>query len=582
MNMNQETKQCQNCTQPFVIEPEDFAFYAKVQVPPPTFCPDCRYQRRLANRNEWNFYKRDCSLCGKSMVSIYNPDYPGPVYCQPCWWSDKWDPYAYGQAFDFSRPFFDQFQELRIAVPHIAMANWHSTNSEYTNQSVSNKNCYMCVSTAYSEDCLYAHWNDKVRESVDCYGVIQCELLYKSLNSDSCSNSAYLEDCADTTMSYFLKDCRGCTSCFRCYGLRNKSYCWGNEQLTKKDYEKRFSEFIFSRTNIKQERESLIRLAKKYPHKNYHGRNALHTVGDYTHDVKDAFNVFNASEAENIRYCQDARYSKDSFDCTEVWVELGYENEGVTAQGCIAVTKSVKIFSSFYSELCSNSHDLFGCVGLNKAEYCILNRRYEKSEYERIRGQIIEHMKAKGEWGEFFPAHKSLFGYNETIAQDYFPLNEGEVTDRGLRWYHHPVREYKISMSCETIPETIKEVSDAILQDVIECSSRKSDKKGKYFSCTSAFRITEAELGFYRKMNMPLPSKCFACRRQERMEMRNPRKLWKRSCQCVALASSNGVYKNQSPHFHDSSPCPNEFQTSYAPDRPEIVYCEQCYQAEIV
>ena len=27
--------------------------------------------------------------------------------------------------------------------------------------------------------------------------------------------------------------------------------------------------------------------------------------------------------------------------------------------------------------------------------------------------------------------------------------------------------------------------------------------------------------------------------------------------------------------------CTNEFETSYAPERPEIVYCESCYQKEV-
>src|SRR3989338_10826573 len=83
-----EKKICQNCKIQFVIEPADFDFYKKIDVPTPAFCPDCRYQRRIANRNEWNFYKRTCSLCGVSMVSLYNSFYPGPVYCQPCYWSD--------------------------------------------------------------------------------------------------------------------------------------------------------------------------------------------------------------------------------------------------------------------------------------------------------------------------------------------------------------------------------------------------------------------------------------------------------------------------------------------------------------
>ena len=33
----QETKSCQNCKNDFIIEPDDFAFYDKIKVPPPTF-----------------------------------------------------------------------------------------------------------------------------------------------------------------------------------------------------------------------------------------------------------------------------------------------------------------------------------------------------------------------------------------------------------------------------------------------------------------------------------------------------------------------------------------------------------------
>ncbi len=53
----------------------------------------------------------------------------------------------------------------------------------------------------------------------------------------------------------------------------------------------------------------------------------------------------------------------------------------------------------------------------------------------------------------------------------------------------------------------------------------------------------------------------------------------KRKCMCEI--KNNNTYKNTVEHFHNSTPCPNEFETSFAPDRAEIVYCEQCYQAEV-
>ena len=56
-----------------------------------------------------------------------------------------------------------------------------------------------------------------------------------------------------------------------------------------------------------------------------------------------------------------------------------------------------------------------------------------------------------------------------------------------------------------------------------------------------------------------LPQRCFDQRHLDRVEQRNPRKLWQRSC----------------------SRCGKDILTNYAPERPEIVYCETCYLDEV-
>ena len=80
-----------------------------------------------------------------------------------------------------------------------------------------------------------------------------------------------------------------------------------------------------------------------------------------------------------------------------------------------------------YSDSCSSSNHLFGCIGLRNKSYCILNKQYTKEEYEVLVPRIIEHMMKTGEWGEFFPATLSPFGYNETVAMEYFPLSREAV-----------------------------------------------------------------------------------------------------------------------------------------------------------
>lgn len=101
--MIKETKTCQNCKSQFTIESEDFDFYAKIKVPPPTFCPECRSIRRAIFWNEHNLYKKADALTGKEIFSTFPPSSSIKIYEHDYWWSDKWDPMSFGRDYDFSR-----------------------------------------------------------------------------------------------------------------------------------------------------------------------------------------------------------------------------------------------------------------------------------------------------------------------------------------------------------------------------------------------------------------------------------------------------------------------------------------------
>lgn len=582
---NSETRVCQNCKASFEIDASDFEFYEKIKVPAPTWCPGCRYQRRLANRNEWNFYKRDCDLCKTSVVSIYNPSYPGPVYCQKCWWSDKWDPFSYGREIDFSRPFFEQFFEHRYKVPRVALANHNSVNSEYSNQSENNKNCYMVVATGTSEDCMYGNWSQGSRDCVDCWAMKECEVMYECLNCFKCYRCLFVEDSAETRNSYFCKDCRGCSNCFGCVGLRNKSYCWFNERLPKEEYEKRLGEISWTPDAIRELRKKFQDLVYKNPVKYYNGSQNINSTGDYISNSKNTKVSFNARLNENLRYGQDAWEARDCLDLTETLDnELDYEMEGAGwGSHCIASAKSWYNHHTLYSELNFNCHDIFGCVSLRAKSYCIFNRQYSETEYKELKDKSIEHMKKTGGWGEFFPISISPFSYNDSLAQDYFPLNKEQVLAKKWGWYDRDLRDYKVTLPHQDLPDTIDKTSDEVLKHIISCSSQYTEsEKRNYLRCATAFRLHPAELKFYRRLNLPVPRKCFPCRLQDRLRRRNPRQLLPRSCQCGGAFSENKIYQNKATHSHGTGHCPNEFETSYAPERPEIVYCEACYQSEIV
>jgi hypothetical protein len=184
------------------------------------------------------------------------------------------------------------------------------------------------------------------------------------------------------------------------------------------------------------------------------------------------------------------------------------------------------------------------------ASHCILNKQYTKEEYERLVPKIIEHMRKANEWGEFLPIETSLFGYNKSSAQMYYPLTKAGAEEKGWKWdeYDPPLPEVQRTITAKQLPDTIGDTPDDILNWAIIC-----EKTGK------PFKIQSLELKLLRRMNVPIPRRCPDQRHLDRFALRNPRKLWTRPCM----------------------KCGKQMQTTYAPNRPEIVYCEECYLKEV-
>ena len=97
-----------------------------------------------------------------------------------------------------------------------------------------------------------------------------------------------------------------------------------------------------------------------------------------------------------------------------------------------------------------------------------MNKQYTKEDYLKLKEKIIEHMKRTGEWGEYFPAGVSPFSYNESMAQDYFPLKKEEALKKGYSWYDKPTSQYNITLKSDSLPKTIAETDDNILNEIIQ------------------------------------------------------------------------------------------------------------------
>ena len=557
MEYKSQNKICQNCKKDFTIEAEDFNFYEKIKVPAPTLCPECRQQRRYAWRNERTLYRRNCDLCEKSTVTVYSPNKPYKVYCNECWWGDNWDFADYGRDFDFSRPFFEQFAELQHEVPRMALLNKNSVNSEYTNHSSDNKNAYLSFSTFYSENIIYGMWIMRSRDCLDCNMIYdKGERLYEIVDSRSsykCRYSIFLKDCSDC---YYCYDCHGCNECFMSSNLRNKSYVFRNKQYTREEYLKKKKEYDLSSLVIHEGLNKEFQDLMKYGsiHRYVRSNRNINSNGSFIYDCKNVTQSFEVNEGENCKYIYACLEIKDSMDTYHIGynTELCYELHGcVRTSNCQFCHLCYDDMNVMYSDTCQNSQNLFGCVSVKKGEYMIFNKKYSKEDYLTLKERIIEHMKKTGEYGEFFPPEIAPVYYNETQGQLYMPMTKEEVLSKGWHWEDNiPGTFDRETISSASIPDKIKDAPDSYLNEIFSC-----------INCSKNYNVTTNELLFYRKENISFPRRCPSCRYKRRFDLRPPRKLWHRKCM--------------------KEGCQNEFETAYASDRPEKVYCESCYNKEI-
>ncbi|MBI4408026.1 MAG: hypothetical protein HY565_06025 [Candidatus Kerfeldbacteria bacterium] len=559
-----EVKQCAQCSKTFRIEPDDQAFYDKLKVPAPTQCPDCRMQRRLAWRNERFYYQRTCSKTGKPIISIYSPDGPvKQVYDNEVWFSDNWDATDYGRDVDFTKPFFPQFFDLYYKVPQINLWRWECENADYNHCSMQLKNSYMNSCCDKSEDSYYSYVSLNNRSIADCTAVEDSELAIECIDSDHLYNCAYCQQCRNCLDSYLSFDCADCKYVFGCTGLRHKEYYIFNQPVTKAEWEQRIPQLLASYQQLQASQQQAYDFGLSIPRLYNSIYNAEGCTGNYiwnSHNVKLSFDVRNG---ENLKYCWYSPWDgKDNMDCyANGEGELLYDaNYGAPANNVQFSLWLKSVNDSQYCILCVNGcKNLFGCVGLKKKQFCILNKQYTEAEYDRLRDKLVEHMKQTGEYGEMFPVEYSPFGYNETVAHEYFPMNKADVERNGWKWRDNTGGTFG-KETITSIAEDTEQAEDAekITKEILAC-----------VTCHRNYQIIPQELKMYQHMGVALPRKCPNCRHLRRIKLRNPRRLWKRQCMCTQ------------PSHHHEARCANQFETSYEPDRKELVYCESCYQKEI-
>jgi len=467
-----------------------------------------------------------------------------------------------GRPYDFERPFFEQFHELLLDVPQMSLLQINNEKCDYTHGLEYSKNCYLSFNGYNAQDCIYSVVIFNCRDCMDCVMIFDSELCYECAqikNGYNLQFCVFTENCSD---SAFLDDCVSCHHCFGCAGLRHKSYCIFNKQYSPEEYKAKMEEefYLGSYRNLESVKKNVGEFVSKQPQHFSMSKNTENCTG---YALKNSKNCHDCFFADN---CQDMRYSigincRDCIDCGLPKAELCYEcSGGEDSYNCkFSMIIIGKASNLEYCHTIFDCHDCFGCTGLRHKQYCILNKQYTKEEYEKLIVQVKKKMRESKEYGEFFPMGLSFYPYQDTVAQNLFPIDSEEEARRlGVHW--EPASEEKNnSVNTENskpdfkLADDVRDYNDPAKKDELLKQVLNCEVSGK------PYRIEKPELRFYLKNKIAIPRKCFNERHKLKLGYAWQTHLFDRKC----------------------DKCGVDIRTVYGDDEVRPVYCDKCYQKEI-
>jgi Zn ribbon nucleic-acid-binding protein len=340
-----------------------------------------------------------------------------------------------------------------------------------------------------------------------------------------------------------------------------------NEQLSKEEYQQRIKGIdLGSYKNYSEWKKKITEHWKNYQPKPVYDDFSEGCTGTYCFQSKNCKECYEVQGAEDSKYLMLIKNGKVKDACD--YTDWGFNADRIYE--CMTVGQDVtdvrfsheagfNLLDVEYSKLSTSGSHHFGCVSIDKTNYCILNKQYSKEEYEKLRKQIIEDMNMNPyisreghvyKYGEFFPPEFSPHAYNDTFASRFFPITKEAVIAKGLSWYEPEEREYAITIASKDLPDHIKDAPDTITKEVIGCAT-----------CKRGFRVIPQELQFLCQHNLPLPRRCPFCR------------IWEKVDRWV---------ENMTLHDRICDKCGAEFQTHYTKERAPKIFCKKCYQAEFL
>lgn len=526
-------KACQLTGRSFPISEREKSLWDHFGIALPVVAPEERLRRMYAFLGGPQLYVRECDALKRRIPSAYTDHAPFPVFETEYWTSRAWNPFSFGQQFQFKRLFMEQFLELWRNVPRPAAVLTGAPPETIANDS---NNLDGCFSVFQSESCRECFYGVRLVDCVECldgYELSGCRECYEGVFLQRCTRLRFSECCKNCEDSWLLSNCVDCKYCFGCTHLRGARYCIFNEQVTREEYLSTVSGFgVDARPLLELARNRFRELLLREPTPHIYADQPRANSGNYLRNTQLCIDSFFCSDATDLVNCAAGSQSRMVLDSVlfrrlESSVQAVGCSDGLNLLCCVSCTNGVERLA--YCSHCSDSRDLFGCIGLTKAQYCIFNTQFTPDEYTALRARIEQHMRGRGVWGSFFPPGFSGFPYNRSFAGDLMPLTKIPAKMMNFPWDdsdEHLTRPSalvgagldSIESHFHELPERAGDVTEQQIEQLT-------------FLCSvtgQPYHISSWELRFAKRHGVPLPECAFAHRHALRLSQCTPFSMFER------------------------------------------------------
>ena len=520
---------CEMTGERWMMDEEEISWYRKFNVPP----SKVSLQTRWAHHGLWyvgyQYWYQAHPETGKQIICTVHPATGLKVLTDKEWFEK--DFIEKGRDYDLDKPFFEQWRELELSVPMPANRNHIEPKNSIAFVSQGDEDSFF-VGACKSKRTLYSHLAVDTEDSAE---VFRCGAVLNSfdvIHSYRIHNCKFVRECFDCMNSSFIFDCRNCEYCFGATNKRNKKYIWFNEQLSKDEWEKRVSEIdLGSRVVLESYRQKFYELMRDqgvWP-ENFND-SVTNSTGEYLTKTTNMVDCYACEDGSLNQYSCNHSQGKSEDNAFSGYPVNG-SNFCYSASGSGNKQKycflTIRSDNMEYCLLCYNCTDCFGCVGLQRKQFCIFNKQYEEEEYWRRVDELKCAMLERGEYGEFFPAKYSPSYWGDSGAPYWFGTTKEEAKGIGVMEYDpeshgaigRELMDESNMRSVSELPDHIKDLSD--------------DWSGKPLMDTEVnrrFALIKPEIEFYRRMKIAPPKKHFISRMKDLWTHTSMGRFEKASC----------------------------------------------------